>query len=421
VSGGSAVSDGGTVARWEDKSGNGNHLTQSTSGKRPVYDADGFMGLGGVLLRADTAMATAATLALNGSAVSVFAFAQMDFANEANGRLVTFQGAGQSFDFNSPHSGVLIGLDGSATKVISYRGSALSQTPVANGYFGQPNPGMMFRFGAVFDGTNNTVFLNNVAQTPAASSGDFASPGILRLGSGVSDTDNWGGPVKEILVIPRAVTEEERALIDAYLQRDWPRVLVTEGDSVVYGINSRLPTGYVHQALPSFSPVCNLHNVAIGGSRLNTNVGDVVDRTSNVDGQIPTSGKAGKTYLYYIAIGHNDCEALDSGAQRSAWITTLETHCLARLAAGYDHVLVGNILPRTDAGTDHNTNRAALNPLIAAMCSSNGFTLVDLAGHAIMGLDATADNLTYFSDKVHPTTAGYLLLAPILSAAVNSI
>lgn len=36
VSGGSLVADGGTVARWEDKSGNGRHATQSDSTRRPL-------------------------------------------------------------------------------------------------------------------------------------------------------------------------------------------------------------------------------------------------------------------------------------------------------------------------------------------------------------------------------------------------
>jgi hypothetical protein len=37
TSGGSAVAIGGSVARWEDQSGNGRHATQSTSNNRPVY------------------------------------------------------------------------------------------------------------------------------------------------------------------------------------------------------------------------------------------------------------------------------------------------------------------------------------------------------------------------------------------------
>ena len=41
TSGGSAVADGGAIARWEDQSGNARHLTQVTAGYRPLRDADG--------------------------------------------------------------------------------------------------------------------------------------------------------------------------------------------------------------------------------------------------------------------------------------------------------------------------------------------------------------------------------------------
>lgn len=37
ISGGSIVADGGTVARWEDQSGNGRHATQATANNRPIF------------------------------------------------------------------------------------------------------------------------------------------------------------------------------------------------------------------------------------------------------------------------------------------------------------------------------------------------------------------------------------------------
>jgi hypothetical protein len=48
VSGGSLVADGGSVARWEDKSGNNHHATQSAESSRGVFDADGINGIGAI-------------------------------------------------------------------------------------------------------------------------------------------------------------------------------------------------------------------------------------------------------------------------------------------------------------------------------------------------------------------------------------
>ena len=48
TSGGSLVAASGTIARWEDKSGNALHLTQATSGARPVRETSVQNGLDGV-------------------------------------------------------------------------------------------------------------------------------------------------------------------------------------------------------------------------------------------------------------------------------------------------------------------------------------------------------------------------------------
>jgi hypothetical protein len=49
VSGGSAVAANGAVARWQDKSGNGRHVTQSTIGARPARKTNVQNGLDAVL------------------------------------------------------------------------------------------------------------------------------------------------------------------------------------------------------------------------------------------------------------------------------------------------------------------------------------------------------------------------------------
>lgn len=45
TSGGSLVTDGNTVARWQDKSGNGRHATQSTANNRPTLNSNKQNGL----------------------------------------------------------------------------------------------------------------------------------------------------------------------------------------------------------------------------------------------------------------------------------------------------------------------------------------------------------------------------------------
>lgn len=63
TSGGSPVTNGTGVARWEDQSGNARHVTQATSGARPIFRATGLNSLpscefdgGDILSRASVAI-----------------------------------------------------------------------------------------------------------------------------------------------------------------------------------------------------------------------------------------------------------------------------------------------------------------------------------------------------------------------------
>lgn len=423
----SITESGGAVSQWNDKSGHGYHLTQATGGKKPTYSATGFMGKGGIVFNGtSTTMATGLTaVPLGTDTVSVFAMAQMDTQETPRAaRLVGFQGNGDGTDTTGPQSASLILLSGAADAITGYRSGFKSATGLSSGGFGVPNPSNFYRIGSVWDGTNHTTYLNGTAQTPVASTGNFASPGRLRIGSDPGESSFWKASLKEIVVLNRAPTSDERTLLDAYLQSSWTRELTVEGDSIAYGIiDTGAAVGYAYIALPNLSPRANLHNVAISGSRLHTNPEDVVYRTSNVDGQIPATGKvAGKRYIFYIAIGANDCEALDNNGQQTAWIAALESYCLARRAAGFDAIAVANILPRSDLSSDHNINRAFVNPMIATMCTNNGFTLVDFAGNPTIGPDGAEENTTYYyPDKVHLNAAGHVVAETIFRAAINGL
>jgi phospholipase/lecithinase/hemolysin len=45
--------------------------------------------------------------------------------------------------------------------------------------------------------------------------------------------------------------------------------------------------------------------------------------------------------------------------------------------------------------------------------------MADIAAIPEIGGDTAPNNATYFSDKIHPTTAGNDLIAPVVAAAVR--
>jgi hypothetical protein len=68
------------------------------------------------------------------------------------------------------------------------------------------------RFGFIWDGTNGTPYLNNVAGTAAAHSFSFTSPGSLGAANGV-----FAGSIREIIFYNTALSSTDRGCMDAYL------------------------------------------------------------------------------------------------------------------------------------------------------------------------------------------------------------
>jgi hypothetical protein len=106
---------GDPVGLWQDKSGNGNHVSQATSGKRPILRNDGvsnyleFTAASSMFLEATT---TSAALALNAQSMMTISGASINSLTAGSAlisRAVAGPGAGRyDVEFNSFNSGQLV-------------------------------------------------------------------------------------------------------------------------------------------------------------------------------------------------------------------------------------------------------------------------------------------------------------------------
>lgn len=196
-----------TVQQWNDQSGNANHLSQATAGSRPQYLATGFNSIQGIRFVSDW-LSTAFTL--GGTTFSAF-LAIYQGTVQDSGRIVTFYNTGDASDFNVITSGIAVmGKTGSLLQ--GYRTGAKSATVVST--LGTP-----IRLGAVFNGTNHTLYVDNVARPSVASSGTFGTTGTLYIGAG----QGGGSPVADVtiaaaLIVTGAISAGDLANIDAYLR-----------------------------------------------------------------------------------------------------------------------------------------------------------------------------------------------------------
>lgn len=149
---------------------------------------------------------------------------------------------------------------------------------------------------------------------------------------------------------------------------------------------------------------------AVAGSTLTT----LNARAVALDAQL-ANRTSHRKYLLSVLIGYNDFVA---GTSSATFLANLASYLDARKTAGWDYVIVGTQLPSTTSG--YNAWRNTNNPTISTWVGSHADAVFDFAANATMGPDAAASNLTYYSDGVHPTAAGQVILKNTIAPTIDS-
>jgi hypothetical protein len=216
----SITQSAGAVSQWDDKSGNGYHLKQATGSRQPVYSVTGlggtkpsisFTNTGG----AEDFLATDVdTVAGNVSSFAAFFVGRINSGSASNGRILSFLGTGQTLDYNNNPSCILILRESLNAAVGGYRSS-----PRANRALAYDTTG---RVASVWDNVNNTIYVNNVAGTPAADTGgSLASVGTLFVGDDVAIAGGLTGHVSELAFVKIAPSAGQISTVDAMLSAKW--------------------------------------------------------------------------------------------------------------------------------------------------------------------------------------------------------
>lgn len=202
--------------------------------------------------------------------------------------------------------------------------------------------------------------------------------------------------------------------------------LVCHGDSITLGATTTDPATksypyLVYQAAltQDSTRVFGYANFGINGQGLNyvytqspsNQFGTLTaDAVTRVD---PILSQPGATKYLVIFAGTNDI-FLNSTTGANTW-TLLQTYISARISAGWTaaNICVGTMLPRQSS---NESNRTALNNAIRSNQGTYGYKIADFAANATMGTSGQENNATYYSDTIHPTDAGQVILGNIVSA-----
>lgn len=216
TSGGSAVADDGTVARWEDKSGNGYHLTQGTAGNRPTLRSA--IRNGQSVLEYDGANSNlvSGTIANELNTLSVFTVFLADTTGQASlGSIWAHSALGVA----SEQRNLRIN---SASAIEALFGSNDGRSPAVT-------LSVFNRVHAFWNGGNGRAtdfqFLLNGSAQASSTSGTMTvsatTPGTFAVGNRPAGSRAWDGYIAEVLVYTRNLLASERTAVDNWLAKKW--------------------------------------------------------------------------------------------------------------------------------------------------------------------------------------------------------
>ncbi len=225
VVGGNLVGSGGTVARWQDKSGNNRHVTQSTAANCPTRVVGSQNGKDVLNFDGSDDNLTIANSFLNNlSGLTVFVVNKWSLNTSGKGAVFSYGAVGvnntdilysQGFpESTTRFAQVNSGADGSATFASSAPSSYIIETFAFNG-------------SAAGNSNKLKIFENSSAKTLSSytvpdKTASPTSPTFM-VGGYFSFPSNYyyKGQIAEIIILPYAASDLQREAIERYLSNKW--------------------------------------------------------------------------------------------------------------------------------------------------------------------------------------------------------
>jgi hypothetical protein len=229
TSGGSSVAADGSIARWVDKSGSGNHAIQATSESRPTRRLSGLNSKASVEFVADTAdsgdwLGIAHASALNGaSGLAIFCVYKTATTGSNRGLLGKWPGIDQATGpaWIVAYTGGATGAT-TATMYAHNGTNAVTQATTSNfndgaarllGYV-NTSAGLQARMNGSLQGTNASTLFNS-ASTAGVVIGGYTAYG-LSTGQRLVSCH-----ISELLIYNASLTSQNVTDIESYLINKW--------------------------------------------------------------------------------------------------------------------------------------------------------------------------------------------------------
>lgn len=207
TTGGNLVAAGGMIARWEDKSGNGRHATQSASGSRPTRQTAVQNGRDVVRFDGSNDFLSS-TVAISRSTYSVFSV------------IKKLSGDGSTF-----RVGLGYGTNTTGTYWNGWFNSTLKLTvsfasPATDLFLNDTSNGPHIFFGSLGSGTG-TGKINGSILSPSTGSSVDRTGDVLTLGAFTSVSYFTNVEILEVIIFEYVVSTTNRQRVERYLGAKW--------------------------------------------------------------------------------------------------------------------------------------------------------------------------------------------------------
>lgn len=211
TSGGSTPANGSGVARWEDQSGNGRNVTQSTANNRPTRSTSARNGLDCLSWDGTNDGLVSGTVSANLTAYTVAVVTRLDGNGGGGfGRLWTRNNDGiRTWLMNS---GTTWAVNGGAR-------STANGTAVASTWYV-----LVFRWDGTGNYTGMTAWVNGTSYTFA--SGTFTAADVSSTVYGIgthttATTRSYYGLIGEVLIYNTSLSDANISSVQSYLNKKW--------------------------------------------------------------------------------------------------------------------------------------------------------------------------------------------------------
>jgi lysophospholipase L1-like esterase len=270
------------------------------------------------------------------------------------------------------------------------------------------------------EGVKRRFYVDGVLVGETSASSEPTQIGDLLLFE-YPNAASFRGQLAELLIYDSALSDVEIQQTQNNLKTKWAPLLTRPDDPLLVFVGNSLTTGmfcgngktWTAFVGKSVSDSTGWYNVSKGGITT-----DALQKLAPTYVDAYLNGRTGRKVLV-LWEGTNDLVVNQATAEQAA--NRIGEFCSARRKAGWDRVIVLNVLPR-EALPHFEERRQELNRLLSADPSKFSIdALVDVAAVPEIGNADCEKDKTYYVDGVHLNSAGQRLVADAVIPVLRSL